>query len=215
MHRPILYILLCIIIFSSCRVIEPVGNGHYYGPANSSSRLQLNADSTFELAMLDPARDSLLFPGLPFRAFWLTGKWARYGKDHWTLLPDMTPNTATSIDDSISRFTTINSFSFWDKYGAPVNIRSIRFGRTRPKPHYGNSLYFFAQDFYEADTVHFEMDGYDEFRYPGSIPWAIGNNGHKITLIAGTTGYLRQPIRVTRKRNKLYFQGSKKALVQK
>ena len=215
MYRLIPHILLCIIIFSSCRVTGPIGHGRYFGPAGSASRLKLNEDSTFELALLDPARDSLLFPGLPFRAFEVTGTWTAHGNDHWTLFPDKIPNTAAVTEDSISRFTTINSFAFWDKYGAPINIRSIRFGRTRPKPHYGNSLYFFAQDFYEADTVHFEMDGYEEFRYPGTIPWAIGNNSHRITITAGTLDWFRQPIRVSRKRNKLFFQGSKKALVQK
>ncbi|RYY57193.1 MAG: hypothetical protein EOO09_03380 [Chitinophagaceae bacterium] len=203
------------LLFSSCRVVEPVGGDRYFGLPGSPSRVQLLADSTFELALIDPSRDSLLFPGLPQRAFFVNGKWVKQGKDHWLLTPQRQPESVASVDDSISRFTSINSFAFWDKYGAPVNIRSIRFGKSRPKPHYGNSLYFFAQDFYEADTVHFEIIGFEPFVYPGSIPWAIGNNGHKITLTPAGFNYFTRPIRLARKKNKLFFPLSRKGMVQK
>ncbi|MET0636460.1 MAG: hypothetical protein ABWZ25_10565 [Chitinophagaceae bacterium] len=214
MFRLPVYISIFILLLSSCKVIDPVGQDRSFGPERSTTRLQLYPDSSFELALLDPHHDSLLISGLPSKTFSVKGKWKAGRKDHWLLIPD-NKTAPSSIDDSISRFTSINSFTFWDKYGSPINIRSIRFGRSRPKPHYGNSLFFFAQDFKETDTVRFEMDGYDEFSYPGSIRWSIGNNGHKITIEARRAGALPGPLTLVRKRNRLYFSGSGTRLLQK
>ena len=91
-------------------------------------------------------------------------------------------NVDYSFTDSITRFTSITSFNFWNRYGDPVFIRSIQLFRAKPKPHFGNSLYLFAQDFQRTDTLVFQFDGYPDFTYPGSIPYAIGNNTHKIIL---------------------------------
>jgi hypothetical protein len=91
-------------------------------------------------------------------------------------------STNSSINDSITRFTNISSFNFWNRYGDPVSIRSIVVPPARPKPHFGNSLYFFSQDFKETDTLKFYFDGYPPFKFPGSIPSTIGNNIHKIIL---------------------------------
>ena len=149
-----------------------------------SSRLILNKDKTFEFT---GNKSALPEPDLTAGAdnlnFLTSGTW-EFSSNHVKLQSrDVdSMSVAPPFTDSITRFTSITSFNFWNRYGDPVSIRSIRLYRSKTKPHFGNSLFFFAQDFQRTDTIVFQLEGYPDFSYPGSIPYAIGNNTHKIVL---------------------------------
>ena len=186
-----------------------------YSPQHSATTLSLHADSTFTLSLLDPLKDSLLLGSRPGQCFSLKGRLIRKGKNDFVLSPGGFTKTDFAFEDSITHFTNISSFQFLDRYGNPIAIRSIRFGRSRPKPHYGNSLYFFAQDFQPTDTIRFAFDGYPEFSYPGSVNRMIGNNAHKMNFydpfMNGGIGAIDMRIRGSR----LYLNGTSVSLNQK
>jgi hypothetical protein len=170
--------LLIIIIFASlfitsCKVMEKSITGVYSPIADNDSHLILKADRTFELAIVHPPTDHLSNRSKNY----ISGVW-RLEKNRLKLFQPETPN----FDDSITRFTNISCFNFWDTKGDPVSIRYILVPASKPKPHFGNSLYFFAQDFNPSDTLTFYFEGYPPFKFPGSVPATIGNNMHKITM---------------------------------
>ena len=183
MQRPAYYIAL-LLALSSCKLTDETVAGTYQQVHAMNSRLILNKDKTFEFTgnksvlpepELTTSTDNLYFL--------TSGTWefsSNYVKLHSRDSGSMTVTPA--FTDSITRFTSITSFNFWNRYGEPVSIRSIRLYRSKTKPHFGNSLFFFAQDFQRTDTVVFQLEGYPDFSYPGSIPYAIGNNTHKIVL---------------------------------
>ncbi|MBO9659836.1 MAG: hypothetical protein J7527_13535, partial [Chitinophagaceae bacterium] len=111
------------------------------------------------------------------------GKWST-NKSQLVLIPSSDKESCSTAmaEDSISRFTSISSINFWNRFGEQVKIRAIKIAKSQLKPHFGNSLYFFAQDFKRSDTLVFYLEGYRPFVYPGSIPGALGDNIHKITL---------------------------------
>jgi hypothetical protein len=170
-------------LFSACKVTEKNITGTYYPRQSQLTRLILKEDKTFELALLNPAIDSLLLTHYPSQNFFTTGTWQLENKK-LLLTSNSSANAsyACITQDSISRFTTISSFNFWNRFGDPVSIRYIVLPPSKAKPHFGNSLFYFAQDFKVTDTLQFHFDGYPEFNFPGSIPPAIGNNMHKITF---------------------------------
>lgn len=173
---------------SSCKVTEKEIAG-VYRPGNNPrshfqnhTRLILKEDKTFELAVLNPLTDLQPSGTGEWINYYTTGTWELVQKRlKLSPLPASQPKPG-SIDDSITRFTNISCFNFWDRYGDPVSIRSIVVPPSHPKPHFGNSLYFFSQDFKPTDTLTFFFEGYPPFRFPGSVPSTIGNNMHKITL---------------------------------
>ena len=173
---------------SSCKVTEKEIPGVYH-PDNkphsrtqSHTRLILKEDRTFELALLNPLNDLQLSGTGDWANYYTTGTWGlEQNRLKLSPLASGYPKPG-GIDDSITRFTNISCFNFWDRYGDPVSIRSIVVPPSHPKPHFGNSLYFFSQDFKPTDTLTFYFEGYPPFRFPGSVPSTIGNNMHKITL---------------------------------
>lgn len=174
--------VILLVLLSACKITEKNIAGTYYPENKQYTRLILKEDKTFELALLDPGTDSLFVPAYTAENFFTTGTWQLENKKlivkcTVSPLPD-----EPAVRDSLARFTNISSFNFWNRYGDPVSIRYIMLPPAKPKPHYGNSLYYFAQDFKETDTLRFYLDGYPRFDFPGSIPPAIGNNIHKITL---------------------------------
>jgi hypothetical protein len=172
----------CIILLISCAGGRQV-NGIYEAP-ETGSQLVLNSDSSFawiypgnkvtEIGAALNSRSLLYFTG---------GTWS-IDKGQLTLVPssDKESFSAQMADDSISRFTSISSINFWNRFGEQVKIRAIRLPKAELKPHFGNSLYFFAQDFHRKDTLVFYLEGYRPFVYPGTVPGSIGDNIHKITL---------------------------------
>ena len=183
MQKPAFYIAL-LLAFSSCKMTADNVAGTYHQQNKISSRLILKKDKTFEFA---GNKSALVDPGTPPNPdnlnFLTTGTW-ELRSNHVMLNSSASDslNLEYSFADSIERFTSITSFNFWNRYGDPVSIRSIRISRVKTKPHFGNSLYLFAQDFQRTDTLVFQFEGYPDFSYPGSIPYAIGNNMHKIIL---------------------------------
>ena len=183
MHKPALYIAI-LLAFSSCKLTADTVAGTYRQNNKISSRLILRKDKTFEFtgsknALVDPAT-STNSDNLNFLA---SGTWEL--RSNQIMLNSSASDSLSgehSFTDSIERFTSITSFNFWNRYGDPVSIRSIRLSPTKTKPHFGNSIYLFAQDFPRTDTLIFQFEGYPDFSYPGSIPYAIGNNMHKIVL---------------------------------
>lgn len=174
---------LFIIVLSSCGIAEKNIAGTYQPVNLQRARLILKQDKTFELSMPDPVTDTLLINTPSLMNVFTTGSWYYDKKE--VVLKSAASNdfsNAKPINDSITRFTSISSLNFWNRYGDPVSIRYIILPAMRTKPHFGNSLYFFSQDFKETDTLRFYFEGYPPFNFPGSIPSAIGNNIHKITL---------------------------------
>ena len=183
MQKPSYYIAL-LLALSSCRLTAETVAGTYQQENKMSSRLVLKKDKTFEFA----GDNSALIAGgtstNPDNLNFLTSGTWEFSSNHVRLNSRGTDpmSEEPAFTDSIIRFTSITSFNFWNRYGDPVSIRSIRLYRSKIKPHFGNSLFFFAQDFQRTDTVVFQLEGYPDFSYPGSIPYAIGNNTHKIVL---------------------------------
>ncbi len=158
--------------------------GTYQQENKSSAKLILRKDKTFEFAgKKNMASTNSHLSQSDNSNFLTSGTWDIKSNQLW-----LNSFTADSLKqdyyftDSIARFTTITSFNFWNRYGDPVSIRSIQVSPARSKPHFGNSLYLFAQDFKSSDTLVFHFEGYPDFTYPGSIPFSIGNNTHKIVL---------------------------------
>ena len=183
MQKPVNYIAL-LLALSSCKLTADTVAGTYQQENKYSSRLILKKDKTFEFAgnnnvLVDPG-SSTFSDNLNFLT---SGTW-EFSSNHVRLhsRDGDTLTTTAGFTDSITRFTSITSFNFWNRYGDPVSIRSIRLFRSKTKPHFGNSLFLFAQDFQRTDTLVFQFEGYPDFTYPGSIPYAIGNNTHKIIL---------------------------------
>ncbi len=183
MQKPTYYIAL-LLALTSCKLTTETVAGTYQQENRISARLVLKKDKTFEFA----GNNSALIDGETSttgdKLYFLTsGTWefsSNYVKLNSRGIDSM--SAISAFNDSITRFTSITSFNFWNRYGEPVSIRSIRLGGSKTKPHFGNSLFFFAQDFKRTDTVVFQFEGYPDFSYPGSIPFAIGNNTHKIVL---------------------------------
>jgi hypothetical protein len=181
--RYLLPAITLLYISISCRISEKSLTGVYSPERNQRTRLILREDKTFEFALLNPATDTLIFRETNPSNFSTTGYW-EYDKKGLVLKSsrENLPVTAQAIDDSVTHFTSISSMNFWNRYGDPVPIRYILLPPARTKPHFGNSLYFFVQDFKQSDTLRFYFDGYPPFNFPGSIPPTIGNNMHKIVL---------------------------------
>jgi len=170
--------------------------GNWQPDPKSSSSLHLDSTGRFDWALLDLRTDSVLFPGLSQHGR-IAGTWQLHRHNTIWLFADSLPNSASFVfaTDSIARFTSISSFQFIDRFGAPVSIRYVVIPPARPKPHYGNSLYYFAQDISQRDTLRFLFDGFPPVSYPGTIAPAIGNNLHKVTL---HEPYLTMPVPAVR-----------------
>lgn len=183
MHIPAFYIAL-LLAFSSCKLTADSVAGTYRQDNKISSRLILRKDKTFEFTGNKTALvDSTTTTNPNNLNFLTSGTW-ELRSNHIMLSSSSFDSLSGehSFTDSIERFTSITSFNFWNRYGDPVSIRFIRLSPTKTKPHFGNSIYLFAQDFPRTDTLVFQFEGYPDFSYPGSIPYAIGNNKHKIVL---------------------------------
>ena len=183
MQKPGYYIALFLAL-SSCKLTDDTVAGTYQQEPRFSSRLILKKDKTFEFT---GNNSTLIDPGSSLNSDKLniltSGTW-ELSSNHVKLHSRNSDSLAVTpaFTDSITRFTSITSFNFWNRYGDPISIRSIRLSRLKTKPHYGNSLFFFSQDFQHKDTLVFQFEGYPDFTYPGNIPYAIGNNTHKIVL---------------------------------
>ena len=164
-------LLCCVQLSTGCKGTSSV-YGTYFLSADKRSKLVLEEDSSFILNTFK--NDSFCYN---------TGKF--YSRHHTLLLSslpvDSNTHTAT-FTDSVSFFTNITSFSFWNKDGEVIPIRRIQIGHQPANAHYGNSLYYFVEDFKATDTLRFYFQGYPTLSYPGNIQSVKGNNGHKITL---------------------------------
>jgi len=183
MQKPVHYIVL-LFFLSSCKMTADSVAGTYQQENKSSAKLILRKDKTFEFAgkknMACLNNHASQSNNLNFLT---SGTWDIKSNQLW--LNSFTGDSLKQdyyFTDSIARFTSITSFNFWNRYGDPVSIRSIQVSPARSKPHFGNSLYLFAQDFKSSDTLVFHFEGYPDFTYPGSIPFSIGNHIHKIVL---------------------------------
>jgi len=167
----------------ACRVSEKTIPGTYHSAALPRFELQLQNDYSFLYTIPATPMPDAGETTQADSSFVYTGRWEYKDKKlyfHCGGKPESC--VPQSARDSIGRFTSISSFSFADPQGNPVLIRQISYSPAVLKPHYGNSLYFFAQDFKQTDTLVFYFKDYPAFRYPGSIPYSIGNNLHKVTL---------------------------------
>lgn len=216
MRNPACYTALLLFLVS-CKLSSENIAGTYQQGSRSTAKLILRKDQTFEFA----GRKNLISPvasanrDSTFKIL-TSGTWEYRNKQVWLNsfdAPDY--SSGYGCTDSIARFTSISSFNFWDRYGEPVSIRSIHFTPSRAKPHFGNSLYLFAQDFKRTDTLVFQLDGYPDFRYPGSIPFAIGNNMHKIVLWEPYQPSLFRQVAVVPKRKKMLVQGNDLVLTKR
>jgi hypothetical protein len=170
-------------IHLSCKLTEQKFAGTYAPGSNSMKNLRLYPDHSFELIWPAPITipDSAI---LPHPNFYWQGTWEFTGGKN-LILHSKNKNTSDphlAVTDSITRFTHISSFHFWSRFGEAVPIRSILLPPAKSKPHFGNGLYFFAQDFTVTDTLRFFFDEYPAFTYPGTISQLTGNHAHKITL---------------------------------
>ncbi len=176
-----IYLIISFSLFA-CRVTQENVTGTYQHHGNRMTSLTLDKDHRFTFVsrvVNIKANDA----DSTEPNFFTTGSW-KVVKKNLILQSDHSPPNPDEelFSDSISRFTYISSFVFVDPAGEPVSIRQITFYPDKIKPHYGNSLYFFAQDFRKTDTLTFHFLGYPAFKYPGSVPYSYANNMHKITL---------------------------------
>jgi hypothetical protein len=157
---------------ASCKVKEKMIPGNYLPKGSNDVEFIFNENRTFDLGITTSATH------YSFPSPQATGIW-QLENNRLKLMQPKSP----FIDDSITRFTNISCLNFWDNNGDPISIRYILVPPERLKPHFGNSLYFFSQDFKSTDTLTFYFDGFPPFKFPGSVPSTIGNNMHKITML--------------------------------
>lgn len=200
-------ITIFILFLASCKVTEKMIPGEYQASTSTQAKLRLNKDKTFDLKILNPGQINSTIGDLPYN--FTAGIW-QLKKNRLKLLQPRAP----FVDDSITRFTNISCLNFWDRAGDPVYIRYILVPPSGPRPHFGNSLYFFSQDFKSTDTLTFYFDGYPPFRFPGSIPSTIGNNMHKITMQEPDPGAIPQLIFMVRK-NRLILLPKKFSFIRR
>jgi len=182
MQRPIWYIAILFLTGTSCKTTADNVVGTYE-KEGTTTRLLIKKDKTFEFIGPENASTEYSLKPAANQNIFTAGSWDL--SNHQLLLNSSMADSLeyeSETTDSITRFTTITSFNFWNRYGEPVRIRSIRFPSSKPKPHFGNSIYLFSQDFKATDTLVFYLEGYPDFSYPGTIPYALGNNTHKIIL---------------------------------
>lgn len=168
-----------LLLLTACGVTSPPGTYHCRRPGSGTLVLDSSGQFRFTYA---PGRQGLVFGNDTLRQVLQTsGNWTKKGRD---LVLQSSPSAVTlpRFEDSIGRFTNISSFTFADPAGQPVPVRHIIFYPDKLKPHYGNSLFFFAQDFSSTDTLTFYFNGYPPFRYPGDLRYSRADNMHKITL---------------------------------
>jgi len=204
MKKPFFLIALLCLTLPSCKITADSVVGTYQQKEGTAARLMIKKDKTFEFIgpviitaagySYSPSDQNVL----------AAGSWEIKNKQ--LLLNSFTTDSLgyeNGTTDSIARFTSVTSFNFWNRYGDPVSIRSIRLPGSKAKPHFGNGLYLFAQDFKSTDTVRFCFEGYPDFTYPGSVPYAMGNNTHKITLREPYRSSVFNQTMFTCKKNKL------------
>jgi len=204
MQKPFSYIAFLWLILSSCKVTADNIVGTYQQKARNTSILIIKKDKTFEFTGSEIITTANSYPLSSNFNFLTRGTWEL--DNHQLLLTSFIADSVeyeNNMTDSIGRFTSITSFNFWNRYGDPVLIRLIQLPAAKSKPHFGNSLYLFAQDFKATDTVKFHFDGYPDFNYPGSVPYAIGNNTHKIILREPYRPAVFNHLRFTYKKNNL------------
>lgn len=178
------------LFFSACGSTNRTVYGTYYLQTDKSTSLTLQEDSSF------------VFKTIQQDSFFIN-----QGTYHTTVkgieLNSLPQAYATRFSDSVSFFTGITSFSFWDSEGNSIDIRRIQINDAPSKAHYGNSLYYFEQDFKPADTIRFFFHGYGAISYPGDIKKISGNNAHRVILYAGYLPGLYRHALFTTRRNKL------------
>lgn len=191
-YRTVWVLLLALLplFFSACSSPNRTISGTYYLQTDKLTSLTLQEDSSF------------IFKTIQQDSFFIN-----QGTYHTTIkgieLNSLPPAYHTSYNDSVSFFTGITSFSFWDADGNNLDIRRIQINNEPSKAHYGNSLYYFEQDFKPSDTIRFFFHGYAAISYPGDIKKISGNNAHRVTLYASYLPILYQHTLFTTRRNKL------------
>ncbi len=184
-------LLFPLLFFYACRSQNRTVFGAYYLQTDKSTTLHLKEDSSFV-----------------YKTMRLDSFFVNSGTYHSTPkgieLSSLPQEQYTSFSDSVSFFTGITSFSFWDSEGNSIDIRRIQINNSPSKAHYGNSLYYFEEDFKQADTIRFFFHGYGSISYPGDIKKISGNNAHRVTLYAACLPVLYQHTLFTARRNKLH-----------
>lgn len=185
-----LLLVLLSLFFCSCSSRHRTVYGTYYLQTDKTTSLSLHEDSSF---VFKTTRQDSFF--------------INEGVYH-TTVKGIELNSSIQVhhapfSDSVSFFTGITSFSFWDSERNSIDIRRIQINDAPSKAHYGNSLYYFEQDFKAADTIRFFFHGYGSISYPGDIKKISGNNAHRVTLYAGYLPGLYRHTLFTTRRNKL------------
>lgn len=160
--------------------------GKYQSQNNTASTLILHSDKTFEFAVVGEKATAVFIPDTTTLNFYSTGQWQLQKNNKLILQASHPIASENKINDSVTHFTNISAIHFWNRYGEPISIRSISIAKGKAKPHFGNGLYFFSQDFKNTDTLVFNFEGYSSISYPGDIPYTFGNNMHKVTLTEDT-----------------------------
>lgn len=160
--------------------------GKYQLQNNTASTLILHSDKTFEFSVVGEKATAVFIPDTNTLNFYSTGQWQLQKNNKLILQTSPAIQPENKINDSVTHFTNISAIHFWNRFGEPISIRSISIAKGKAKPHFGNGLYFFSQDFKDTDTLVFNFEGYPSISYPGDIPYTFGNNMHKVTLTEDT-----------------------------
>ncbi len=177
----ILFASLSILLFS-CKVSEKNIAGTYRLNQPSRTQLVLKNDKTFEFVKNFSEPGPVFFPDSTEFNYRTSG--------NWTLSPNgsLILNSFTGQQpalkqpaDSILNNPAMTSFSFWNEYGDPVNIRFMKFPPDKIKLYKANSISFFAEDFDKKDTLEFHFYGYAPVKWPGNFS-AASNGSHSVTL---------------------------------
>ncbi len=198
--KVLLYALLGLTLFCSCKLTEQNLAGTYRLKGPSKTKLVLNKDKTFEFVKNFSEPGPVFFPDSNELNFRTTGHWQLDHNNQLILnsFPASSMVFAKEASDSITRNADITSFSFWDQYGDPIAIRFIRFPENRTKLHKSNVISFFAEDFVRTDTLEFHFYGYMPYRWISTRSETTSNSRHKITLYEqNRQGYFSNVIFVT------------------
>jgi hypothetical protein len=209
-------IIAVLVFFSSCKVTEENIAGTYRLKQYPKTRLILNSDKTFEFTKNLPKPGVTVFPDSTDLNFRTTGSWQMNKKNKLLLnsFPERPTDHPVAITDTLTRNTSISSISFWDAYDDPAPIRFIKFPNNRIKLRFGNSIYFFTEDFNKKDMLEFHFYGYSPYTWPGRSYNNDNNNHYKITLNEpDRQGFFKNVI-FTVKRNKIISTRSRFTLIK-
>ena len=213
--KPYIFLATLSTLLFSCKVSEKSIAGTYQLNGPSRTKLVLNNDKTFEFVKNFAEPGPVFFPDSTEFNYRTTGNWTlnKNGSLVLNSFTDQQPSFKQPADSLLNN-PAMTSFSFWNEYGDPVNIRFMKFPPDKIKLYKANSISFFAEDFDKKDTLEFHFYGYAPVKWPGNFSAAF-NGSHSVTLFEEHRNGFFKNVELKAQRKKLLAADKSFALYKK